>query len=157
MPVYCFTEGPRQVRRDAWPFTVWAFSCGHVHQGSRPACVSGPTGKEEQVIKYYSPTYELIFNISSSCCDEERDWHKLTEDVRGPLFFFSAFSRSSNSMFSRSMSVMSVLHLLWSSCGHKHIYRTVLGLSESSYFNMKRIRFPKCIKSALITIQNQEQ
>lgn len=49
-------------------------------------------------------------------------WHNLTEDVRGPLFFFSAFSRSSNSMFSRSMSVMSVLHLLWSSCGYINTY-----------------------------------
>ncbi len=64
-----------------------------------------------------------IFSFASGCCDEVYDWHKLTEDVRGPLFFFSAFSRSSSSMFSRSMSVISVLHLLWSSCG----YITVLG------------------------------
>lgn len=41
---------------------------------------------------------------------------ELTEPVFGPRFFFSAFSRSSSSMFSLSISVIKVLHRLWSSC-----------------------------------------
>ncbi len=86
----------------------------------------GLRGKRDKSLKIPLQLMSSIFSFASGCCDEEYDWHKLTEDVRGPLFFFSAFSRSSSSMFSRSMSVISVLHLLWSSCG----YITVLGHFE---------------------------
>lgn len=60
-----------------------------------------------------------------------------TEDVRGPLFFFSAFSRSSNSMFSRSMSVIRVLHLLWSSCIHIKTLNEYVNLIEYKESNVK--------------------
>lgn len=42
-------------------------------------------------------------------------WQILTKDGFGPRFFFSAFSFSSNSMFSLSIKVIKVLHLLCSS------------------------------------------
>lgn len=58
--------------------------------------------------------YKRCPSMRSLCKCQMDLW--LTEPVFGPRFFFSAFSLSSSSMFSLSISVIRVLHRLWSSC-----------------------------------------